>query len=153
MPDLNAAMETRHPDRLPKHTVMLAVAGVVTDGDKLLLVRDTHGFWAGVGGWVDEGESPEEALIREVREELGVAAEIVRPLRPFIAWNVPRAAEPTHFILFFFEVRLASHDFTLLEAELTDVTWADRATATTLDMLPHVKACIDDRLDEWLGTT
>lgn len=144
-------MEARHPDRLPQHNVMLAVAGVVIEDGKVLLVRDRQGFWAGVGGWIDDGEAPDEALKREFREELGVDIEIVRTLRPFIAWNVSRASRPTHFVLFFFEVRLLSHDFTLLESELTGVAWAGPSDLESYEMLPHARATITAHLPEWLA--
>ena len=151
MADLEAALEARHPKRLPQHNVMLAVAGVVIEEGKLLLVQDMQGFWAGVGGWIDHGESPEKAVIREFREELGIDAEVVRTLRPFIAWNVPRSETPLHFVLFFFEMRLASRDFVLQENEVTDYRWVTPKELAELDMLPHARATFEERVAEWLG--
>jgi 8-oxo-dGTP pyrophosphatase MutT (NUDIX family) len=149
--DLEAALEARHPGRLPQHNVMLAVAGVVIDDGRVLMVRDVQGFWAGVGGWIDAGESPEEAIVREFQEELGVDAVVIRPLHPFIAWNVPRSDSPLHFVLFFFEVRLASRDFTLQEGEVTDYRWVTKDELPGLDMLPHARATIEERVNEWLS--
>lgn len=130
---------------------MLAVAGVVVEDGKLLLVRDTHGFWAGVGGWIEPGESPEEALVREFREELSVETEVTQALRPFVAWNIPRSESPLHFILFIFRARLLTRDFTLQPTEITDVKWATPEEVPTLDMLPHARSTITERLQEWLG--
>jgi 8-oxo-dGTP pyrophosphatase MutT (NUDIX family) len=129
---------------------MIAVAGVVVRDGKLLLVQDTHGFWAGVGGWIEEGESPDEAIVREFREELGVEAEVVRTLRPFVAWNVPRSDSPLHFVLFFFEVRPGSGDFKLQESEVLAYRWADPDELSDLEMLPHTRSTIEERLAEWL---
>jgi 8-oxo-dGTP diphosphatase len=36
--------------------------------------------WQLPKGWIDDGESPEQTAVREVREEAGVSAEIVAPL-------------------------------------------------------------------------
>jgi len=54
---------------------LLVTAAVVIDGGKVLLTRRPDdkrhpGFWEFPGGKVDPGESPEEALCREMREEL-----------------------------------------------------------------------------------
>src|SRR2546427_13235770 len=103
---------------------MLAVAGVCFENGKLLLVRDNQGFWAGVGGWIEPGESPESALVREVKEELGVEAAVTHVLRPFIAWNVSGAQDPVSFLLFVFGMRVNSRDFRVEEGEVTGVMWA-----------------------------
>jgi len=44
---------------------------------RVLLVRDAeHGQWALLGGGVDPGESPQEAALRESKEEIGVDVEL-----------------------------------------------------------------------------
>ncbi len=58
------------------------VAGVITDArDRILLARRTEGrdlagLWEFPGGKVDPGETPEHALARELREELGIEANV-----------------------------------------------------------------------------
>jgi ADP-ribose pyrophosphatase YjhB (NUDIX family) len=62
-------------------TPKLAVGGVVFRGDELLLVQERAGeVWSLPGGWVDVGESPSEAVAREVLEESGYAARPVKLL-------------------------------------------------------------------------
>lgn len=149
--NLDGALESRHPDNFPKHPIMLAVAGVAVRDGRLLLVRDRHGFWAGVGGWIEPGELPEEALLREVREELGVEAEITRAFRPHLVWNVDRATEPASFLLLVYGIRLISDDITPQADELTDARWVAPDEWDRLDMLPYVRAIFEDRLAEWLA--
>ena len=58
----------KYPDR-----PIVAVGAVILDGDRVLLVQRGHeplkGEWSLPGGAVELGESLEEALVREVREE------------------------------------------------------------------------------------
>jgi 8-oxo-dGTP diphosphatase len=60
---------------------LLVAAAVIFDGDRVLITRrpadKRHpGFWEFPGGKVDPGESPEEALHRELKEELDVEIEV-----------------------------------------------------------------------------
>jgi 8-oxo-dGTP diphosphatase len=58
---------------------MTVVAVALIDADKRVLVqqrasgRAMAGLWEFPGGKVEDGETPEAALIREIEEELGVA--------------------------------------------------------------------------------
>lgn len=55
----------------------LATLAYVRDGERTLMLRRPGGFegggsWNGLGGKFERGESPEECLAREVREESGL---------------------------------------------------------------------------------
>ena len=60
-----------------KLLVVVAAALVDTDGRVLLAQRpkgkQLEGLWEFPGGKIDSHERPEDALIRELREELGIA--------------------------------------------------------------------------------
>jgi ADP-ribose pyrophosphatase YjhB (NUDIX family) len=130
---------------------MMAVSAVIVRDGEVLLVRDLHGFWAGIGGWIEPGEHPEQALLRELREELGVEGEITRAFRPHLVWDVERASESTNFLLLIYGVRLRSDDFTIQAEEVMYVKWAGADEWAELDMLPYVREIFDDRIQEWIG--
>lgn len=61
------------------------VAAVIRDGGRVLACRRRQGIanagmWEFPGGKVEPGESPQEALIREIGEELGVPIGVDGPL-------------------------------------------------------------------------
>ena len=62
------------------------VAGVLRDArGRILLARRTEGrelagLWEFPGGKVEPGETPDDALVRELREELGVDATVGAPV-------------------------------------------------------------------------
>jgi len=60
--------------------LMPAVAAIVRDGEGRILLqrRSDDGRWNLPAGAIDPGESPDEAVVREVREETGLE---VRPVR------------------------------------------------------------------------
>ncbi|AVZ75105.1 DNA mismatch repair protein MutT [Streptomyces lunaelactis] len=72
---------------------VVVVAGALYDKGRLLAARrsapaELAGRWELPGGKLEPGESPEQALVRELREELGVETEPVAripgewPLKP-----------------------------------------------------------------------
>lgn len=151
MADLERALEARHPDNFRKYPMMIACAAAIVEDGKLLLTCDPMGFWSGVGGWVEAGERPEEAILREVREELGVESEVTEVLHPFIAWQAERATDGSGFLLFLYRVRLHSYDFTLQESEVKEVRWTAPADWADLPMMPYVRETLEERAGEWLS--
>jgi 8-oxo-dGTP pyrophosphatase MutT (NUDIX family) len=68
-------------------------------GQILLIDRATPPFgWAGVAGHVDDGESPLQAIIREVQEETGLTLNNPKlVLEDFVDWNWCGAGVTGHY--------------------------------------------------------
>ena len=75
------AIEARLAGETGHATPKLDVRAVVFRDDGILLVRDrAGGWWTLPGGWVEVGESPSEAVTREVFEESGYSTRAVKLL-------------------------------------------------------------------------
>lgn len=60
---------------------VIVVAAVIIENGRVLLTRRTDaqhlaGMWEFPGGKLEDGESPEEALARECREECGIEVDV-----------------------------------------------------------------------------
>jgi 8-oxo-dGTP diphosphatase len=67
----------------------VAVALIRRHGDEYLIAKranngDLPGHWEFIGGKVEEDESPNEAVVREAREEIGAEILIEEIMDPFI---------------------------------------------------------------------
>jgi 8-oxo-dGTP diphosphatase len=60
----------------------VVVEGMCIESDKVLLVKGSRGLnegrWSLPGGFLRFGETPEEGVLREIREEVGAEARILR---------------------------------------------------------------------------
>lgn len=129
-------------------TVRIVVGAALFDGGRLLAARrsapaELAGRWELPGGKVETGEAPEAALVRELREELGVAAEAGEripgewPLRaPYVlhVWTarlLPGSAAPAP---------LEDHDELrwLTPARVWDVPWLDQDVPAVRRTLAHL---------------
>ena len=95
------------------------------------------GKWEFPGGKVDEGESPEDALRRELQEELGIKATIGRELKsPHGAW--PISAE---YLLRLFYASMDGQKV-LLDGSHDEVRWVDATELATLPWLDSDRAAL-----------
>jgi 8-oxo-dGTP diphosphatase len=77
----------------------LTVTGFVVHGDRTLLLWHRRlRAWMPPGGHVEPGEDPQEALLREIREETGLEATIVSSHRP-LPFDYPAQLPPPYTIL------------------------------------------------------
>jgi NAD+ diphosphatase len=137
------ACGTQHHPRTDPVVIML-----VTDGDRALLGRQAQwptGRYSALAGFVEPGESLEEAVAREVREEAGVRVADVcyRSSQP---WPFPTS------LMLGFSARWAGGEPVVRDGELDDVGWFARRAIVEGDVqLPPPTAIARRLIDEWLG--
>jgi ADP-ribose pyrophosphatase YjhB (NUDIX family) len=73
-------VDERFRRELGTPTAKVGTTAVVPDGHGrvLLQLRSDDARWGLPGGWLDPGETPEQGVVREVREETGLEIEVVR---------------------------------------------------------------------------
>ena len=105
-----------------------AVIVAVADGDRLLMTRYAQGRgWALVAGFVEAGETPEDAARREVLEETGVRIDHLRYYKSQ-PWGYSDS------LLMGFSAQLAGSDaITLDTLELGAACWVPRAQIEQTD--------------------
>jgi|APSaa5957512622_1039677.scaffolds.fasta_scaffold52608_2 8-oxo-dGTP diphosphatase len=108
------------------------VAAIIIDGEKVLIARRANhkslpGKWEFPGGKVEEGETPKEALVRELTEEFEITTEI---------GSLFKTIEHSYGD---FDIRLAAY-FTKIVAgnfRLSDhdkILWVDSVALTKYDL-------------------
>jgi 8-oxo-dGTP diphosphatase len=111
----------------------IAVVAIISQRGKVLLTRRSKdpkaGFWHLPGGALEFGETFDEALRRELKEELGIEARLSSRLPVAIACSIYPAADPRkerHIVALYFRAEIASGEPRALDA--TDaIAWMSEA--------------------------
>lgn len=77
----------------------VATVYVVSDGATCLHEHGRLGLWLPPGGHLRRDELPHEAALREVREETGLAVDLVAPSGDLSAPTARSIPRPQHFLL------------------------------------------------------
>ncbi len=109
----------------------------------LTYIPDAYGKWEFPGGTVDYGESPYDAVRREVEEEIGCKVEIER-LLPRVESNIWKRDDGTliQAILLCFECTIVSGTPRPSHREVAEIRWCTPAEAMEMDLLPGNKEFI-----------
>ncbi len=119
-------------------TIEVVAALIVHDGRIFATERgygDWKGYWEFPGGKVEPGETPEAALVREIREELATEISVDRYVTT-IEWDYPAF----HLSMRCYLCSVVSGSLTLLEHEAA--AWLDRAHLRTVQWLPADESII-----------
>ncbi len=113
------------------------VCGFLSVGDEVLLIRKTKPEWQagrlnGVGGKIEGGELPVDAMVREFREEAGLKT---NPGRWHSIYSLSDT-ENTFMVYFFALVRDSKEGIVTCTEE--ELVWC-RASALPFDVIPNLR--------------
>ncbi len=130
----------------PKVTkqITVFVGLIVHDGKLLMVQRDepevkgAHLKWEIPGGKVDFGETPEESIVREIKEETGVNIRVKRLIPTVYTkyWEYQWGTQ--HTLLLGYECEFVSQGKKTADHHVNDVAWVELKNVKQLDRLPGV---------------
>jgi 8-oxo-dGTP pyrophosphatase MutT (NUDIX family) len=130
----------------PTHIV--AAAGIVeNEKGQVLLIKNLKGSWVWTGGQVENGENLFEAVLREIREESGICAQV----RSLVTISSNTSSHqgysgygevPTK-VIFDFACAYTGGALITQTDETADARWVDKLDAANYITLPTYKARYD----------
>lgn len=116
-------------DFMKKH-LRVSAAVIEKDGKVFAAQRGNHGElalrWEFPGGKIEQGETPEQALVREIKEELDTTIEVIHPIA-----TVEHEYETFSITLYAFLCRIFTGNLTIKEHVASK--WLDKIQLKTLD--------------------
>ena len=117
-----------------KKTVKVVGAIIINECDEVLCAlrspkMSLPNYWGFPGGKIEQGETPEEAVVREIMEELDTEVE-VKELFDTVEYDYPKF----HLSMDCFICKIKKGDLVLKEHEAAK--WLAKETLHTVDWLP-----------------
>lgn len=118
-----------------------AVSGIILNGDQVLLVKRAKfpgkGFWSLPGGRVEFGETLEQALIRELKEELGIRAQIQELIGVYDAIGAGY-----HFVIACYLVRMEGNP--VPGSDILEIGWFHPDQLSSIQITPTALRALKD---------
>jgi len=129
----------------PVRMFVATKAFIVKDG-KILVVREASAYNDGtstgnyvvVGGRIEPGEHYEDALRREVKEEVGLDIEIIKPFT-VDEWFPNVKGEQWHIVAIFFEC-VPTSDVITLGPDHDDFKWVDPSNIDEVPIMDNLRS-------------
>ena len=130
-----------------KMKVIRVVAAIIIDGGKVFATQRGYGEfkdgWEFPGGKIEADELPEDAIIREIKEELDTEVEVVG-LLDTVEYDYPKF----HLSMDCFICKIKSGDLVLKEHEAAK--WLTKETLNSVEWLPADQGLIE-KIEKHLG--
>ncbi len=128
-----------------KKTIRVTAAVIHEDGRIFATQRgygDYKDWWEFPGGKIEPGESPEECIVREIREELSATVAVERKICT-VEWDYPKF----HLSMDCFLCRVAEGELRLLEHEAA--RWLSRDETDSVHWLPSDVEVLEKLKEDW----
>ncbi len=140
---LNAWLRWIYDTMIMKHKT----CAVILKDKKFLVVRNEgRKIWTSPGGHVEEDETAEQCMMRELSEELGFLPE---RMEPYGELEVPSPIEPDVVMrLTFFLIKTDSDkEFQIIDPEIEELMWVDsKYDGSKGKLIPDLSGWLMDKL-------
>ena len=130
---------------MEKKTIRVTAAVIHEDGRIFATQRgygDYKDWWEFPGGKIEPGESPEECVVREIREELSATVAVERKICT-VEWDYPKF----HLSMDCFLCRVEEGELKLLEHEAA--RWLSRDETDSVHWLPSDVEVLEKLKEDW----
>lgn len=118
---------------------------ILNEAGEVLLVRDVtnHDTWGLPGGRLNADESPIDGLVREVREEVGLAIDVVRPIS---VGQFLQQSEGKKVIVISYLAKLKNQEqaIKLQNDEVCEARFVPIKEALTLKLFPEYRRALEE---------
>lgn len=114
----------------------------------MILVQDQSGNWTFPKGTIEKGETPERAALREVKEEVGLNAEIVTELQKTDHWYIDKWSKEhakVHKTVYWYLMKAAG-DPTPQKSEINDARWFETRELQTIQTYKNTNELIQEAI-------
>ncbi|SFT96002.1 8-oxo-dGTP diphosphatase [Algoriphagus locisalis] len=128
--------------------VVLVTCALIFLNDKVLCAQRSStmnlpGLWEFPGGKIEKGESPEECLVREIKEELAITIKVLGALKPndhAYSKGIVIRLLPYVCIWQCGEVKLLEHQ---------QIKWVEKGNLNSLNWAPADIPIVNDLSENW----
>ena len=137
----------------------IRVAGITIQGDEILLIEHTKKdkkYWLVPGGGVDWGESTEQALIREYKEETNLDIEI----KDFLFFSEAISPDKNKHVINLYFLVIVKNDSEPMkigdESNLSDLRYVSKEEIKDIKLYPNIKEQLlkilnNEQMSSYLG--